>query len=72
MPEHYHRKQTTVNGERFITPELKEMENKILGADERAQALEYDLFVQLREQALTYLAELQMTASAIATLDHNA
>jgi DNA mismatch repair protein MutS len=69
VPEDYHRKQTTVNGERFITPELKEMENKILGADERAQALEYDLFHQLREQVLTYLAELQVTASAIATLD---
>jgi len=69
VPADYHRKQTTVNGERFITPELKEMENKILGADERAQALEYDLFVQLREQALAYLAELQATASAIATLD---
>jgi DNA mismatch repair protein MutS len=69
VPADYHRKQTTVNGERYITPELKEMENKILGADERAQALEYDLFVQLREQALTYLAELQGAASAIATLD---
>jgi len=69
VPADYHRKQTTVNGERFITPELKEMENKILGADERAQALEYDLFQQLREQALEYLAELQATASAIATLD---
>jgi DNA mismatch repair protein MutS len=69
VPVDYHRKQTTVNGERYITPELKEMENKILGADERAQALEYDLFQQLREQVLEYLAELQVTASAIATLD---
>ena len=69
VPADYHRKQTTVNGERFITPELKEMENKILGADERAQALEYDLFHQLRQQALGWLAELQATASAIATLD---
>jgi DNA mismatch repair protein MutS len=69
VPADYHRKQTTVNGERFITPELKEMENKILGADERAQALEYDLFQQLRGQVLDYLAELQVTASAIATLD---
>jgi DNA mismatch repair protein MutS len=69
VPADYHRKQTTVNGERFITPELKEMENKILGADERAQALEYDLFQQLREQVLHYLKELQVTASAIATLD---
>lgn len=69
VPEDYHRKQTTVNGERFITPELKEMENKILGADERAQALEYELFQQLREQVLTYLPQLQATASAMATLD---
>ncbi len=69
VPADYHRKQTTVNGERYITPELKEMENKILGADERAQALEYDLFRQMREQVLEYLAELQVTASAIATLD---
>jgi DNA mismatch repair protein MutS len=69
VPADYHRKQTTVNGERFITPELKEMENKILGADERAQALEYDLFQQLRGQVLGYLADLQATSSAVATLD---
>ena len=69
VPADYHRKQTTVNGERFITPELKEMESKILGADERAQALEYELFGQLREQVLHWLAELQETASAIGTLD---
>jgi DNA mismatch repair protein MutS len=69
VPTDYHRKQTTVNGERFITPELKEMENKILGADERAQALEYDLFQQLRAEILHHLSALQVTASAIATLD---
>jgi DNA mismatch repair protein MutS len=69
VPADYHRKQTTVNGERYITPELKEMENKILGADERAQALEYELFIQLREEVLKYLGALQTTASAIATLD---
>jgi DNA mismatch repair protein MutS len=69
VPADYHRKQTTVNGERFITPELKEMENKILGADERAQALEYDLFQQLRAEVLQWLGDLQSTASAIATLD---
>ena len=69
VPDDYIRKQTTVNGERFITPELKQMENKILGADERAQALEYELFLQLREQVLHYLPELQATASALATLD---
>lgn len=69
VPEHYIRKQTTVNGERFYTPELKEMEGKILGADERARHLEYELFIQLREEALRELAALQQTAAAIASLD---
>jgi DNA mismatch repair protein MutS len=69
VPADYIRKQTTVNGERFITPELKEMESKILGADERSHALEYELFQQLRQEVLCYLGELQGTASAIATLD---
>ena len=57
------------NGERFITPELKEVESKILGADERAKALEHELFVQLRDEVLRELAPLQETAAAIATLD---
>ena len=69
VPERYIRKQTTVNGERFITPELKEMEAKILGADERAQALEYELFCALRERVLDELAGLQQTAGAVGTLD---
>jgi DNA mismatch repair protein MutS len=69
VPAHYTRKQTTVGGERFITPELKEMEAKILGADERARNLEYSLFQKLREETLTELGPLQKTAAAIATLD---
>ncbi len=69
VPEHYTRKQTTVGGERFITPELKEMEAKILGADERARHLEYQLFQTLRDETLGELAPLQQTADAIATLD---
>jgi DNA mismatch repair protein MutS len=69
VPAHYTRKQTTVGGERFITPELKEMEAKILGADERARNLEYSFFQKLREETLTELGPLQKTASAIATLD---
>jgi DNA mismatch repair protein MutS len=69
VPTHYTRKQTTVGGERFITPELKEMEAKILGADERARNLEYSLFQKLREETLTDLGPLQKTAIAIATLD---
>ncbi|MEO8439535.1 MAG: DNA mismatch repair protein MutS [Spartobacteria bacterium] len=69
VPERYTRKQTTVGGERFITPELKEMEAKILGADERARHLEYQLFQNLREDTLGELAPIQATASALATLD---
>jgi DNA mismatch repair protein MutS len=69
VPIDYTRKQTTVGGERFITPELKEMEAKILGADERSKALEYELFLELKEQTLQCLPQLQETARAIATLD---
>ena len=69
VPIDYVRKQTTVNGERYITPELKEMENKILGSDERMKKLEYDLFGELRTEILRHLAGLQRTASTIATLD---
>jgi DNA mismatch repair protein MutS len=69
VPAHYTRKQTTVGGERFVTPELKEMEAKILGADERARQLEYQLFQKLREEALRELELIQRTAAAIAVLD---
>ena len=69
VPEHYTRKQTTVGGERFITPELKEMEGKILGADERARNLEYELFQKLREETLRELGPIQGTADAVAILD---
>src|SRR6184192_954694 len=69
VPGHYTRKQTTVGGERFITPELKEMEAKILGADERARNLEYQLFQKLREETLRELGPIQHTAEAIAILD---
>ncbi len=69
VPENYTRKQTTVGGERFITPELKEMEGKILGADERARNLEYELFQKLREETLRELGPIQRTADAVATLD---
>ena len=56
MPPHYIRKQTVANGERFITPELKEMEGKILGAEERSVKLEYELFQRVREEVLGQLA----------------
>ncbi len=69
VPAHYTRKQTTVGGERFITPELKEMEAKILGADERARQLEYQLFQKLRDETLRELGPIQQTAAAIAVLD---
>ncbi|MGB8804840.1 MAG: DNA mismatch repair protein MutS, partial [Chthoniobacterales bacterium] len=69
VPQHYTRKQTTVGGERFITPELKEMEAKILGADERARQLEYQLFQKLRDQTLCELEPIQQTAAAIAIID---
>jgi DNA mismatch repair protein MutS len=69
VPTHYTRKQTTVGGERFITPELKEIEAKILGADERARQLEFQLFQKLREETLRELEPIQQTAAAIAVLD---
>jgi len=69
VPSHYTRKQTTVGGERFITPELKEMEAKILGADERARQLEYQLFQKLRDKTLCELEPIQQTATAIAIID---
>jgi DNA mismatch repair protein MutS len=69
VPARYTRKQTTVGGERFITPELKEMEAKILGADERARNLEYQLFQKLRDEVLQEIGPIQQTATAIAILD---
>ena len=69
VPAHYHRKQTVANGERFITPELKEMEGKILGAEERSVKLEYELFQSVREEVLGQLPKIQQTASALAQLD---
>jgi DNA mismatch repair protein MutS len=69
VPSDYTRKQTTVNGERFITPELKEVEGKILGADERARAREIEIFATLRADVLAELPRLQETAATLATLD---
>jgi DNA mismatch repair protein MutS len=69
VPAHYTRKQTTAGGERFITPELKEMEAKVLGADDRAQNLEYQLFQKLRDETLREIEPIQQTADAIAVLD---
>jgi len=69
VPPHYIRKQTIANGERYITPELKEMEGKILGAEERSVKLEYELFQRVREEVLGQLPVIQRTASALAQLD---
>lgn len=69
VPPDYERKQTLANAERFITPELKEWESKILGAEERSCELEYELFVQLRATAAQQAPLLQRTARALAQLD---
>ena len=69
VPEHYIRKQTLTNCERYITPELKEIESRILGAKERSVAIEYELFNDVREQIAINLDRIERTAKAIAALD---
>jgi len=68
-PDDYQRKQTMANAERFITPALKEVEGKVLGADDRAKALEHEEFIKLRNEVSDYLSPLQTTADALATID---
>jgi len=69
VPDDYIRKQTLVNGERFITPELKEYEAKVLGAEERLKSLEYEVFSGIRDEVAKETGMLQKTASAVAALD---
>lgn len=69
VPEYYIRKQTLVNAERYITPELKEKEEKILGAEERMQTMEYELFQEIRKLINTHTESIQKTARDIACLD---
>jgi DNA mismatch repair protein MutS len=69
VPQDYIRKQTLVNAERYITPELKEYEEKVLGAEEKIVALEYQIFNQLREAVAANMAMIQELARAIARLD---
>ncbi|MBQ3331002.1 MAG: DNA mismatch repair protein MutS [Ruminococcus sp.] len=69
VPEHYIRKQTLANCERYITPELKELESRILGAKERSVTIEYELFNDVREQVALNLDRIERTAKAIAALD---
>jgi DNA mismatch repair protein MutS len=68
-PEHYIRKQTLTNCERFITPELKEFEEKVLGADERRKVLEYHHFIALRDSLQNQLPLLKDLASRVAQVD---
>jgi len=69
VPPHYIRKQTLVNGERYITEELKDYEHKILGAEERLRTLEQHTYLQLIEKLVDYVPRLRMTAEAVALLD---
>ena len=69
VPDRYIRKQTLTNGERFVTEELRAMEGRILGAEEKAINLEYEEFVKIREELAKNISRLQLTANCIATLD---
>jgi DNA mismatch repair protein MutS len=69
VPADYARKQTLVNAERFITPELKEFENKIIGAQERAVALEAELLAEIRDKILNESKSILQSADAVASLD---
>ncbi|MFR7450735.1 MAG: DNA mismatch repair protein MutS [Gemmiger sp.] len=69
VPDSFTRKQTLTTGERYITPELKELENKILGANERLLVLEHQLFADLLSDIAGQILRLQRTASAVAQLD---
>lgn len=69
VPEEYIRKQTLANCERFITSELKDLEAKVLGAQERIVKLEYEIFVQVRGKVADELYRIQKTAHAVATID---
>lgn len=69
VPQHYIRKQTLANGERYITEELKKLESTVLGAQERLTVLEYEVFVSVRERIAEQVHRVQATAHAVATLD---
>lgn len=69
VPPEYSRKQTLANAERFVTEEIKEYEHRILGAQDRAVALEYELFTQVRDAVVRETAAIQCTADALAGLD---
>ena len=69
VPEDYIRKQTLTNCERFITQELKDLESKVLGAQDRVVKLEYEIFDTVRKKAAEHLFEIQKTAAAVAAVD---
>ena len=69
VPDHYIRKQTLRNSERFITPELKEQEAKVLNAEDRIQTLEYELFCQIRDEVSKFTEAIQKIAAALAMTD---
>ena len=69
VPDDYIRKQTLVNNERYITPELKEMENLVLNAETKINQMEYEIFVSIRTEIQKYIREIQETSQAIAQLD---
>lgn len=69
VPERFIRKQTLVGGERYTTPELKELEDKILGSQDKLNALEYELYTDIREQINREIPRIQQTARALAEID---
>ena len=69
VPDYYTRKQTLANAERYITPELKELEDMILGAEDKLYALEYEIYTEIREKVASETERIQATAKAVATLD---
>jgi DNA mismatch repair protein MutS len=69
VPDYFVRKQTLTNAERYITPELKELEDTILGAEDRLTSLEYELFRQVRQQIASNVQRILKTAKAVAKLD---
>ncbi|OUQ21763.1 DNA mismatch repair protein MutS [Lachnoclostridium sp. An14] len=69
VPDYFIRKQTLVNAERFTTPELKELEDVILGAEDKLVSLEYELFCQVRDQIAAEVLRIQKTAKAVAGID---
>lgn len=69
VPDYYTRKQTLANAERYITPELKELEDTILGAEDKLYALEYELYCSVRDTIAAEVKRIQATAKAIASLD---